>query len=860
MAKSLGGTDFMNFTQDWRKSLATLSLTVIGIDILGLYFYQSYLQGLNLLYYLMVSGTVLTIVTLISAPSLDSGITRGDGEFLPASILSVSLTVLSSALTYLLILKMFGIFYEGLLLIPFVVFAPAHSGRNHDSQNKKEKAMVPGFAAATFIYAMLAFFVPLLPGSSILYSFPFVLLLSFASVRFSIKTSNLGSAGRKPLVPVFSLAASEFVYLSYPFFSGSGIALFLALIAIITVLGVLVTSMSRVSFISHLRDSVLLVALAGAFIFLLLQSLFSYLILYLILSIVSITVYANNLMDGQSRLLTKSLKIGNSYLPSLPVIGLAVTGVAYVCGLIPDIFFARSYRDVIILSSELIGFFSILLVLTGLSRIGNGKSNAILFPATAILFAIGLLYILSFKAPGIWDPSFSVAAIITIVIAVLVMYEPSFRVAKTYFRKIPITLSISHQMGGSQYLHARYDVNLEKNKKRNKDLLGAGGFAYVFRGRDVVENEDVVIKIPRVYDIESKGEREKKELLQDAIKQLTSESKILSSLNHPGIVGYIDFFKENNDYFLVEEYANGKNMSRYLGNSLRPGQRWTEGEILDFATKLLLSINYLHMHEVYHRDLNPGNVVMSEGFPKIIDFGTSKNLLGRMTKSFFSHSQRVGVPCYHPPELDLDQKITASGSYDTYSVGALMCSMITGKFLDDEEMRNKYGLPFVNAKYLSEEIAGRVSERMFSVIKKSLSYDARNRYESAFEVIMDLFDLTGEFIVTDLGQIHALDPDSRYNVVLNKEQKPALSFARPIGTGEIGLRDYVKVGKITAGEIYFDDEIGGMSISTYQRRNVYRKNLGNSPEKGLKLPIEPGYTYSFSQDHSGGIFTYYRRL
>ncbi len=810
--------------------------------------------------YLVYAASILTIALWLSHPfSVQQ--TRAEIEDSKAvALMLVLLAMISSTFAYLFILNLFGRLYEAILFISLISVSAFQS--QPQTRDKKGKPAGPARSAvtgtSTATLSLIGFAMLFTSQISPLYVIPIILLSSFLSTRNMIRMDRLERAARRSLMPVFAISLSEITFIAYPLFAGYGIALFFAVGIIFAVLGILLSMLSRVSFVSRLND-ILLLAIVLLTIPTLLYTSYTFLLLTLAIVQVALILMGNSFFDGQFRIVVKSLRFGKRSFPAVPILGVSVIGLSNFFGLFPSIF---SFGSISWLSGNLpalLGFLIALLILSGLSRTGNGSSSAVLYTLSIFLFFWGLYTIFSIRYGGFWDTGPVISIFIALPIAAIVLYEPTFRAARGYSTKIPVSLSISHQLGSTQYLRGRYDVNLEKNKKRNKDLLGAGGFAYVFKGRDVMEGKDVVVKVPRVYDEESKGDRERKELLQDAIRQLTSESKVLSSLNYPGIVGFIDFFRENNDYYLVEEYADGKNLSRFLGDSLRPGQKWGEDEVFDFAVRLLLSLNYMHMHEVFHRDLNPGNVVLSEKTPKIIDFGTSKTLLGRMSKSFFSHSQRVGVPCYHPPELDLDQKIPASSSYDTYSVGALMCSMVTGKFLDDEEMRKKYGLPFVNARYLVDEVEGKVSQKMFDIIKKTVSYNADERYQSAFEILSDLFGFKGDFVVTDIGNTYSLTPESKFNVVLNPSARPPETPGKPPENGDLILKDSAGSDPV-AGALSYSESHGKYVISSYRRRTVYRKKIGTLLEKALVFALEPGYTYSFDADFKSGIFEYYRRL
>lgn len=489
--------------------------------------------------------------------------------------------------------------------------------------------------------------------------------------------------------------------------------------------------------------------------------------------------------------------------------------------------------------------------------VGSRKINVILYTIMVILFGYGLYSAVSLRDPGIWDIGPTYALVITVIAGAAVFYEPSFRFMRSYSSKISRRYSISYQMGTARYLRGRFDVDTTVDKGKNKDFLGAGGFAYVFKGKDTLTNRDVVIKVPRVFDEESKTERERKIHMQESVRQLYEESKILSQITYPGIVGLVDYFKEGDQYYLVEEYADGKNMSSYLGDNIKNGTPLDEANSIRLALSLLFSLNYMHMHEIYHRDLNPGNIVLTKSGPKIIDFGTSKNLSMRVSTAFFTHSQRIGVPCYHPPELDIEDKIVISAAYDTYSVGALICSMLTGQFLDSSEMKKNYGYEYITEEYLQREIRPRASDWFFRIISKTLSFKADDRYQSAFEMIADIMGLKGNFIVTDMGFIYPLEHGAAYDIILSSEYKVPHVGSNLVRTKTVELYENGKFNNISVGKVGSVGMENNFKLESTGKRAFYIKAIGSYPEKRNEVMLVPRVIYSFRQDLRYANFSFY---
>jgi serine/threonine protein kinase len=141
-------------------------------------------------------------------------------------------------------------------------------------------------------------------------------------------------------------------------------------------------------------------------------------------------------------------------------------------------------------------------------------------------------------------------------------------------------------------------------------LLGAGGMGQVFRARDTRLGRVVAIKVlphDRVNDPERK-------------RRFLQEARAASALNHPNIVTLHDIANYSGVDFLVMEYVEGKSLDKLI-----PSKGLPPGEALDYAAQIASALGAAHGAGVAHRDIKPGNaVVTSEGQVKVLDFGLAK--------------------------------------------------------------------------------------------------------------------------------------------------------------------------------------------------------------------------------------------
>ena len=196
--------------------------------------------------------------------------------------------------------------------------------------------------------------------------------------------------------------------------------------------------------------------------------------------------------------------------------------------------------------------------------------------------------------------------------------------------------------------------------------IGQGGMGVVFLAvRDDEQfNRRVAIKIaPQAVDDASWRER------------FDTERRILASLEHPNIARLYDGgVSEDGLPYLVMEYVDGLPVDlwcRRQGLSLH--QR------LALFIKICSAVEYAHQHLVVHRDIKPGNILITpEGEPKLLDFGVAR-VLGAGTVAPGTAAMRSGLltPEYASPEQINNEPVTTAS--DVYSLGILLYKLLTGR-------------------------------------------------------------------------------------------------------------------------------------------------------------------------------------
>ena len=196
------------------------------------------------------------------------------------------------------------------------------------------------------------------------------------------------------------------------------------------------------------------------------------------------------------------------------------------------------------------------------------------------------------------------------------------------------------------------------------ERIGEGGMGEVWKAHDVRLDRDVAIKM----------------LLRGALGDATSrerfrrEALVLSRLSHPGVATIFDFDQHDGFDFLVMEYVPGGTLESRLAAGRLP-----LAETLTLGAAIAEALDSAHQRGFVHRDLKPGNVVLTaDGRPKILDFGLALLLSGGQAAGKLTQTGAVvgSLPYMAPEQLfgEADDART-----DVYALGVMLFEMVTGQ-------------------------------------------------------------------------------------------------------------------------------------------------------------------------------------
>ncbi len=266
---------------------------------------------------------------------------------------------------------------------------------------------------------------------------------------------------------------------------------------------------------------------------------------------------------------------------------------------------------------------------------------------------------------------------------------------------------------------------------RVEEQLGAGGMGVVYRAYDEKLKRPVAIKVlpePVLGDA-------------DARRQLRHEAAALRRLSHPHIGTIFDFDTAEGVDFIVMEFVPGETLEMKLG----AGPLALETS-LRIAIQIAEALEEAHERDVVHRDLKPGNVIVSpRGQVKVVDFGLAKLLRSAspatsLLSQVASTSQALVVKGTLP-YMAAEQLLgtTVDARTDLYALGAVLYEMLTGErpFKGETEMSLVsailHGTP-VPVRQLARSVPP-ATERL---VMRCLERDPRRRYPSAAALLGDL--------------------------------------------------------------------------------------------------------------------------
>jgi len=323
-----------------------------------------------------------------------------------------------------------------------------------------------------------------------------------------------------------------------------------------------------------------------------------------------------------------------------------------------------------------------------------------------------------------------------------------------------------------------------------RSQIGAGGMGEVYLAEDTELRRTVAIKIlPEALASN-----------QQRLRRFVQEAKAASALNHPHILTIYEIGTIESLRFIATEFIDGDT----LRERIMAGMKLTD--ILEISIQATSALAAAHAAGIIHRDIKPENImVRRDGYIKLLDFGLAKLTAPEgspidpegPTRSMVNTSEGtvIGTSNYMSPEQAKGTHIDERT--DLWSLGAVIYEMTTGHVpFPGETSTEIISLILQKEAAPLTRFARDVPAELERIVRKSLSKDCEERYQSAKDLLIDLRNLKRKLEV-DAEIERTVPPDLRSAMSTGSEQ------SAPASDSHIAAASSASVAPVTASSVEY---------------------------------------------------------
>jgi TolB-like protein/Flp pilus assembly protein TadD/predicted Ser/Thr protein kinase len=255
------------------------------------------------------------------------------------------------------------------------------------------------------------------------------------------------------------------------------------------------------------------------------------------------------------------------------------------------------------------------------------------------------------------------------------------------------------------------------------EVIGRGGQGVVYRARQKSLNRIVALKVIGLGHGASEAH----------LKRFRREAEAAARLNHSGIVPIYEVGERDGSCYFSMKLVDGGQLDDVAKRQPVPIRKAVE-----LIVKVARTVHYAHEHNILHRDIKPGNILLDhKGEPHLTDFGLARLV---ETESTVTRTLEVlGTPSYMAPEQAVGNNAAVSSTTDVYGIGAVLYQLLTGHppfaggttyetiklLLDSEPRQPRLWNP-------------KIDRDLSTICLKCLEKDPKSRYSSALALAEDL--------------------------------------------------------------------------------------------------------------------------
>ena len=261
--------------------------------------------------------------------------------------------------------------------------------------------------------------------------------------------------------------------------------------------------------------------------------------------------------------------------------------------------------------------------------------------------------------------------------------------------------------------------------------LGRGAMGVVYKARDPQIDRLVAVKTVCLRGAEPEAEAEFR-------SRFLNEAQAAGRLHHPGIVAVFDVGEdpETHDPYIVLEYVAGEALNKILARE----KKFELPRALQIVEEIAEALDYAHAQGVTHRDIKPGNILITQdGHAKIADFG-----IAMLNLAHFTIPGRVmGTPAYMAPEQLSGEG--ADGRSDLFSLGVILYLLVTGHSPFQGNSATTVCFKVANREPIAASVLDlNLPPELDAVISRAMAKDPDERYQRGAEIAADLRSLRTE--------------------------------------------------------------------------------------------------------------------